>query len=330
MTHPRLKDRVEHGLVVLAEAALVRVPEPLANAFGSALGWLAGSVLGIRRRTVEANLERAFPERSGPWRRKVAAQTYRHFGREAVSLLRFQRLSASEIQERTEVRGLEYLEEPISRGSGVIVLAGHFGNWEVAGASATARGIGVDAVARRQANSLFDGYMERVREQLGMGVVYRERAAREVLKRLKGSPQVVAIVADQNAGEAGVFVDFFGSPASTVRGPGVLALRADAPVVFVDPRRLSGSRARYRIEFVPLRYEPSGDLEEDVRRLTAAYMKQLEAAVREEPAQYFWFHKRWKTRPHPVEPREPGSPGPVPGVARSAGGPPDAHLEEAE
>jgi KDO2-lipid IV(A) lauroyltransferase len=317
-------------MVVLAEAVLARVPEAVATAVGSAMGWLAGSLLRIRRGTVDANLERAFPDRSPRWRSRVALATYRHFGREAVSLLRFRRMAAPEVRARTDVEGLEWLQGPISRGQGVIVLAGHFGNWEIAGTSATARGIRVDAVARRQANSLFDGYMEDVRADLGMGVVYREQAAREVLKRLRAAPQVVAIVADQNAGEAGVFVDFFGIPASTVRGPGVLALRAGAPVVFVDPRRLSGSSARYRIRFAPVQYEASGDLEEDVRRLTGAYMKSLEEAVREEPGQYFWFHKRWKTRPLPEDAPEPGSGRPVPGVARSAGGPAEPRGEEGE
>jgi Kdo2-lipid IVA lauroyltransferase/acyltransferase len=328
VSRSRLRHRVEHRLVLLASAALAHVPESVATAFGSSIGWLAGSALRIRRGTVEANLERAFPDRSADWRAKVAAATYRHFGREAVSLLRMQRLEPGEIRERTEVEGLELLRDPIAEGRGVIGLVGHFGNWEVAGASATTRGLPVDAVAKRQANALFDGYMEGVRAHLGMGVLYRDEAVREVLKRLKGAaPKVVAIVADQNAGRSGVFVDFFGTAASTVRGPGVLALRSEAPVVFVDARRLPGSRARYHIRFSPLSYDRTGDLEEDVRRLTQAYMGRLEAAVREEPAQYFWFHKRWKTRPADLE---PGPARPVPGAAGSAGRTTQPRAEERE
>lgn len=302
-------------MVQLAAAMLTRLPEGVANACGSTMGWIAGSLLRIRRRTVDENLARAFPDRSPRWRTGVAARTYRHFGREAVSLFRFQRMQPSEIQGRTEVAGLDLLEGPVASGQGVIALVGHFGNWEIAGAGATARGVPVYAVARRQKNSLFDGYMEDVRAHLGMGVVYRKEATRTILKRMRTAPQVVAIVADQNVARGGVFVDFFGLSAATARGPGVLALRTGAPVVFVDSRRLPGSPARYRVRFEPVRYEVSGDAEDDVRQLTSAYMKRLEAAVREAPDQYFWFHKRWKTRPETLG-QEPEAGPPVPGVSR--------------
>ena len=121
----------------------------------------------------------------------------------------------------------------------------------------------------------------------------------------------------------GVFVDFFGFPASTVRGPGIFAIRTGVPVLFCDPRRLPGSKVRYRIRFSPILYEPADDLEENVHRLTRAYMASLEEVIRESPEQYFWFHKRWKTQP---EVREPGS-----SVKVAQGTPEDpSHAEHAQ
>jgi len=303
VNRPHLLYRLEHLVVVSVAAVVIRLPEAGAVALGVALGWIASSLLRIRRVVVRENLGRAFPERSPGWYRRVTRASYRHLGREVVSLLRFGRMLPAEIRSRCEVEGLELIQGPLARGQGVIVLGGHFGNWEVAGASLTARGIPVDAVVRRQSNPLFDEYMIHARRRLGWGVIYQHKATRRVMKCLQDS-RVVALVADQNFTGKGVFVDFFGFPASTVRGPGILAIRTGVPVLFCDPRRLPGSKARYRVRFSPILYEPADDLEENVHRLTRAYMASLEEVIRESPEQYFWFHKRWKTQP---KVREPGS-----------------------
>lgn len=301
MTRTRLSHRIEYSLLVSVAALVVRLPERVAYGLGTALGWIAGSLLQIRRSVVLENLARAFPRRSDQWRREVADAAYRHFAHEAVSLLRFSHMSAEEIRSRCEVEGLDHLREPIEGGGGAIGLAGHFGNWEVAALSATSRGIPVAALARRQRNPLFDDYAKRVRDDLGIRGIPQSDATRGILRALK-EPSVVALLADQNYAGKGIFVDFFGFAASTARGPGVIALRSGVPVVFGDPRRLPGWKAKYRVRFSPVVFCSTDDVEENVRRITRAYLARLEDVVRESPEQYFWFHKRWKTRPPPSEP----------------------------
>ncbi len=296
MKPPTLKHRFEYLLVILLVAVLTTLPEGLAGWIGRGLGWLGGSVLRIRRRVVDENLRRAFPGRSPRWYRSVALGTYRHFGGEIVSTLRLERMSQAERRERCRVEGFGHIEGPTSRGQGVLVLAGHFGNWEAAAVSTTSRGVPLDAVARRQRNSLFDEYALRARERLGTGVIYQGELLRAAMQSLRAG-KVLALVADQNFTGDGVFVEFFGSPASTVRGPGILAIRTGAPVVFADPRREPGLRARYAVRYSRIAVPEGGDLEKRVRELTRTYMEKLEEAVRESPEQYFWFHKRWKTRP---------------------------------
>jgi KDO2-lipid IV(A) lauroyltransferase len=184
----------------------------------------------------------------------------------------------------------------VASGKGAILLAGHFGNWELAGVAVAAKGIPIDAVVRRQRNPWFDAYISRFREGLGMGVVYRDEATREVPKRLRQS-RVVALVADQNAPRGGIFVDFFGRPAATARGPGVLGLRTGATILFLDPRRVPGRRARYRMGVQPLTIDEGLTLDDRVHAVTQAFLRMLETRIREAPEQYFWFHDRWKTRP---------------------------------
>lgn len=87
-----------------------------------------------------------------------------------------------------------------------------------------------------------------------------------------------------------------GRPAVTARGAAVFALRTGAPLYFGSAVSLPGSRWRYRISIEEVTIEPSGDFDEDVRRLTQAHANVLEQAVRAHPEQYFWPHKRWKER----------------------------------
>jgi KDO2-lipid IV(A) lauroyltransferase len=296
----RLGQRAEHALLVTMGAVIPRFPEAFDSLFAVVLGWLAGSVLRIRRRTVESNLLAAFPDRSPGWRRKVARGAYRHFAAETLALLRFARMSRSQVADRLEVAGIERFHEAVASGKGAILLAGHFGNWELAGIAVAAKGIPLDAVVRRQKNPWFNAYLAGVRERFGMGVVYRDEATREVPKRLRES-RTVALVADQNTPRGGIFVDFFGRPAATARGPGVLGLRTGTTILFLDPRRLAGRRARYRMGVTPLRIDAGGTMDDRVRALTRAFVRELEMRIRDAPEQYFWFHDRWKTRPEDCE-----------------------------
>ena len=109
--------------------------------------------------------------------------------------------------------------------------------------------------------------------------------------------RVTALLGDQNAHKHGMFLPFFGKVAATVRGPALFALRTGAPVFVGFAIRDPGWQQRYTLVAHRLEYEYNGDLEEDVRGLMTAYHSALEAAIREAPDQYFWQHKRWKTRP---------------------------------
>lgn len=243
---------------------------------------------------MDRNLVRAFPERPAGWRRRVAAGCYRHLGREGAAVLRMAALDRRAVLRRTRVEGLEPVRRAVEEGRGAVIVTGHLGNWEIGGAAVAARGVPLTVVALRQGNPLFDRDLVRVRERLGMRVVYKKDAPVHALRVLR-SGGAVAVVGDQNPIRGGVAVDFFGRPANTARGPAVLALRSGAPV-FVGSglRSRDGAGYRIRIDEVPVRR--SGDVEGDVRRLVQAYTARLEAEVRRAPEQYFWQHRRWKER----------------------------------
>jgi KDO2-lipid IV(A) lauroyltransferase len=291
-----VRHALEYGLFRALTGVLRVLPEGVALGLGALLGRFAGSVLRIRRADVDHHLAMAFPDRDAAWRAGVARASYAHLGREAVSTFRLADLDAEAVRVRTTVDGLEELESALAEGKGAVIVTGHLGNWEVAGACLSARGIPLDVVAKGMANRRFGEDLAATRARLGMRVVDMAVAPREVLRSLRAG-RAVALVADQNARDQAVFVPFFGVPAATFRGPALFALRAGAPIFVGTCVRVAGRKPAYRGWAKRIDFTPSGDLEADMLRLTEAHTAALEEAVRQAPEQYFWQHKRWKTRP---------------------------------
>lgn len=316
-----LSHRVEYLLARGLEALVSALPEGAADRLGAGAGALLHAPLGIRRATVEGNLRLAFPEAPEEWIRETGRAAYRHLGREAAAILRLSRLDREAVVERTEIRPEEWEEFQAARaeGKGVILATGHHGNWEIAAAALAARGVPVAAIVKRMGNPRVDARLEGLRRRLGVETIEMSRASRLVPRVLREGG-VVGIVGDQDARRSGVFVPFFGRPASTHRGPALFALRLGAPVFASAARRLPGPGVRYAVYGHRVPAPRTGELEADVEALTAALAAALEAEVRAAPGQYFWFHRRWKTPPPP-------EPAPPTGVT-TAGGGEDAHTGE--
>jgi KDO2-lipid IV(A) lauroyltransferase len=289
---PTAMHRVEHAGVLAFRAVLRGVGRSGSAAIGGVVGRLA-YYMGVRRAVVEEHLRASFPNEGGRWRRRVARRSYVHLGRETAAMIRLSAVEPAAVRELTTVAGLDSLEAALAEGRGVVLVTGHLGNWEVGGSALAVRGLPVDAVAQRQANPLVERMLLNARERLGMRVIERSRASRDALRSLRDG-RLVAFVADQDGRGSGVFVPFMGRPASTHRGPALLALRAGAPLFFGRALR---SGAGYDVVVRRLDVDRSGPREEAVRRMTGTFTAALESEVRAHPEQYFWQHRRWKTRP---------------------------------
>jgi KDO2-lipid IV(A) lauroyltransferase len=276
---------------------VVVLPERAALALGSALGWFVGAVLRVRGVDTDRHLQIAFPERDRAWRRRVALGSYVHFAREAAMTIRLFRMRPEEIVQRTSVVGLEALREAIAGGAGALMISGHLGNWEVAAASMAARGVPMDVAAHLQKNSLFYRHMVELRDRLGLTVIVKNDASRLVPRALAAG-RVVALIADQNIRKRGIFVDFFGRQAATAKGPALFALRSGAPVFLGVAVRKPGFPSRYDVSIEALPVLPASGAQA-IRDLTQQHVARLEAQIRKAPNQYFWQHRRWKTRPEP-------------------------------
>ena len=184
----------------------------------------------------------------------------------------------------------------ISRDRPIVLVTGHFGNWELAGYFSAAIGLSFSSVARRIDNPYINDLIFGVRQRAGQRMIYKRGAAEQVAKVL-GNNEAVSMVGDQDAGLKGLFVDFFGRPASTFKSIGLMAMQYNAPIAVICCRRLKGL---FNFEISNQRMiEPDEWAEKDdpLRWVTQEYTAALEAAVRAQPDQYFWVHRRWKHAP---------------------------------
>jgi KDO2-lipid IV(A) lauroyltransferase len=287
-------------------AALRSLPWETAGRIGARLGALGYRPLGIRKHVVERQIAGAFPEWPTAKVKRVALASYRHLGRSAIETALLDSLGKPGLLDLVEtVEGWHHVDEVMAKGSGAILVTGHFGNWELAGAYVAARGIPIDVIAREMANPIFDKYLNGTREGIGMVVVKDTDAVKRTPRSLRAG-RAVAFVADQGVmGLASTFVPFFGRPAKTPRGAAVFALRFDVPVLFVVAIRKPNGK--YRIVVEPIEAKSTGDREQDVDGIVARFTQVLEKWVRAVPEQYFWQHRRWRRQPPetPPELRDP-------------------------
>lgn len=301
-----LAHRVEYWSLRAAVRALDRISWSHAVKLGGRLGALGYRPLGIRRSVVERQIAAAFPGLDEAEVTRLARASFEHLGRVAIETALMPRIGRDGVWAlMAEVTGWDVLQEALSLGRGLILVTGHLGNWELAGAYVAAHGVPLDVVVRQMNNPLFDAYLKETRQRLGMTVVYDMEAVRRATRSLKEG-RAVAFVVDQGVRNlASTYVPFFGRPAKTPRGPAVFALRGNIPVVFGAAIRRPDGRFHGIVERVPV--EDTDDREADVDRTVARYTQTLERWVRRFPEQYFWQHRRWKRQPAdtPAELRDP-------------------------
>jgi KDO2-lipid IV(A) lauroyltransferase len=298
-TIPR-KKRIEHRIEYAATNFLVwvcsTVPLGISRRFGAGLGWLAWRVLKIRRRVVLENLTSSFPETAGGDIDAIAIESYRNMGRALVEFAAFRNLPREKLMAMVDIEGLENCDAALTHGKGAVFFTGHFGNWELLGAIVAQCGYPLHVTDTNHSNKLVHGIISDLRMRQRMQIISPSEPM-STITRLLANNQFVAYLADQDARQHGVFVEFFGRPASTVRGPAMFAIRRGCPIVPCFLIREGCDRHRAVFE-APLWPDDRLKGRDAIHELTQRFTTLLERYAREYPGQYFWTHRRWKTKPH--------------------------------
>jgi KDO2-lipid IV(A) lauroyltransferase len=273
------------------------LPRPVAIAIGRGVGRIAYGLSDRLRLTGFRNLELAFPEMDERERERILRGCFKNLGRLLGEFSQFPRATPESLRRIVECEGLENLQAAQALGRGVILFTGHLGAWELSSLALSAFGYPMSFLVRRIDNPLIERLIEKTRTRFGNHSIDKRAAMRPMLRTLRAGGTLGILVDLNTQPHEGIFVDFFGIPASTTSGVAALALRTGAAVlpVFVP---WDEKRRRFVLHVdPPLVVAPHVDEKEDIRQLTSLFTSIVESYVRRFPEQWLWIHKRWNTRP---------------------------------
>lgn len=272
------------------------LPLSILAQIGNALGLLLYAVAGERRSVADTNLRLCFPELSDAERSALVKRTFRAFARSFIERSILWWGSAERIQGYIHVEGLEHYTGAQAQGP-VILLAPHFVALDVGG-SWLIQHVDLVSVYSNQKNPLFHSMLLHGRSRFGHQKLYaRQQGLRPVIKAMRERRPFYYLPDQDLSIKDGVFVPFFGVPAATLTTVPRLAGMTGAQVVPCISKLLPDGKG-YEVRFYPAwENYPTGDATADTRRMNAF----IEDRVREMPEQYFWLHKRFKTRPEGEE-----------------------------
>jgi Kdo2-lipid IVA lauroyltransferase/acyltransferase len=291
-----LQTRLEYATALALTFALRHLPLSTANAVARTTTRLLDLALPKLRRVALINLSFAFPELDTDKRNQIVNGVFRSIARLLVAMARFESLNSSNISQWIAYEGLEHYLDAKRSGRGVLVATAHLGNWELSAFAHALMTEPMHVMVRPLDNPLIDRLVEQRRTRSGNHLIYKQDAARAVLKALRNN-EAVGILADQNTMPSeGVFVTFFGKLACAGSAFVKFACRSQAAVI-PGFAIWDESTQRYVLRFYP-RVELSGDAQADTQRIHSMFEK----IIRQHPDQWMWIHRRWKTRPPGEEP----------------------------
>ncbi len=282
-----------------AAALLARVlPLRSLQALGNAMGSLLFRLLKPRREIALANLERVFGDRyDRRERERIINFSVRNMAKTMLELLKSGWLSEEQLREFVQIRGEEHLRQAVERGKGVVVITGHFGNWELLAATVGRLGYDLAVIARDANDQNTANIINRAREAAVAEVLPRE-SVREMLRVLREG-KILGILPDQHTERGGIWLPFMGHLACTAPGPATLAQRTGSPIVPAFARRTEDDRLDLYF-LPPIEVPDTGDRQQDIRTATRLINDALSAEIMAHPEQWIWMHRRWRQPPAEV------------------------------
>jgi KDO2-lipid IV(A) lauroyltransferase len=306
----RIADLAWYAVLLTLVCVFRALPPALTFRLADRLASLVHRLNRAHRRIALENVRASLPHLDPPAAEQLIRDMYRHFVRAIVeTLLMPRKFHVGNWRAFVDLYPARGMPDALLSDRPALVATAHFGNWEMAGYVTGAMGFKTYAIARPLNNPYFDRFVTRLREATGQTVIAKKDDFDRLTAVLRAGGKV-ATLADQDAGLRGVFVDFFGRPASTHKAVALMAIEFDAVVVVtgvprVDragrpaarpPAGMGGTYYAVEVEDVidPREY---ADRPDAVKAITQRYTAALERLIRRHPEQYLWLHRRWKHQP---------------------------------
>jgi len=251
--------------------------------FGIIIGSLFYNIIKKRKEHAYSELKKSFPKKSNSEILKLLKKTYNHFGQmfiDSISTIKIVK------KEDIKILNVDILNKLKSKKVGFILLTAHIGNWEIIPVWLSENNFLIKTVTQNQNNKGAQLFFKNLRKKNGVNPISIHYSTHKMIKSIKNG-EVLVLVSDQDAGKKGEFINFFGRPASTPRGASVFYEKTKCEIVAAFCIK---EKFKYSIEFVKIK--PNKQYSSIMHQFTQL----LEKKIRKYPNQYFWFHKRWKTK----------------------------------
>lgn len=284
---------IEYGFVKLVANRVKNNSWEKSYSFAHKLGGLVYKLDKKHRDIARNNLTYAFPHKNPDEIEEIVKKNFIHISNLGIEFFNLHKFDKKFIEKNVSLSGLHHFDDALQQGKGIINITAHLGNWELLGAVYTAMGYKLNVIAKKQSNPLVNELVVNMRASKNININYMREANRRSLSILKDN-NILGVLADQDARESGIFIDFFGRPASTFRGPAVLHRKTEAPVIMSFLLRESPGKFKLIIE-KPLDFIKTDNKNNDIIYNTTLWSNKLEEYIRLYPEQWFWVHRRWKT-----------------------------------
>ena len=249
------------------------------------------------RKRAATHIKQAFPEYSDEKVDQVTRASMQHLVQLAIEVLHTPNLIHRQSwMQRIDFNGLGPVMKLLNASQSCILVTGHLGNWEVLGYLMGLLGYPIDALARPLDNPMLSKWLFGIRQKHGMNIISKFNAS-DRMQEVINEGGSLAFLADQNAGDKGIFVPFFGALASTYKSVGILAIRKNLPIICTYTTRVGqGFNYQVGVEDIIMPQDWS-QARDPLYYVSARYMRAIENMIRRDPTQYLWMHRRWKSRP---------------------------------
>jgi KDO2-lipid IV(A) lauroyltransferase len=297
--------RVRSGIIDFAAYLVVRLgvcvlqmlTDDAAGRLAAGLAWLAYRCDRRHRDVAADNVRHAFPDLEARSRDQLVRGCFHHFAALVIEIARLPRkLHLANWRRYVDLVGGDKVVGAMTSGRSALIVTCHLGNWEMAGFALGLFGFRTHAIARTLDNPYLDRFLRRFREKTGQRVLAK-KGDYDAITGLLESGGVLATLADQDAGPRGLFVDFFGRPASTHKAIALMALEFNVPLIVVGVPKVSRPMHYHVIVEDVIRPSDFSAQPDAARAITQRYTAALERVIRRFPEQYFWLHRRWKHQP---------------------------------
>lgn len=269
------------------------LPQHVFKHLSKMAAYLANDVLKVRGKLVEENLRHAFPEKTAEERHRLARRMWYHLCLMVCEIAHAPRkLHETNWHQAISTRQIEIQIRAALGRRPVVVLLGHFGNFELMGYCTGLLGFPTYTVARPLDNPFLHKYLENFRSATGQIILPKVGSA-PYMEKVLDANGTLALLCDQNAGAKGCWVEFMNRPASYHKAISLFSMTSGAPLVFIYMRR-TGGPMQFEMGVEGILDPAEHDQPLGVKEVTLWYNEMLERVVRRDPEQYWWVHNRWK------------------------------------